>query len=69
MMVMHYVDLFWLVIPELTPGGVSFHAMDITALLGVGGVFVAWCARIAGKVNLIPIKDPNLSSSLTFENY
>jgi hypothetical protein len=69
MLAMHYVDLFWLVIPELTPNGVTFHVMDITAWLGVGGVFVAWCARTAAKVNLIPVKDPNLAVSLSFENY
>lgn len=69
MMAMHYVDLFWLVMPELTPNGVSFHVMDITALLGVGGLFVAWCARVASKVNLIPVKDPSLAHSLSFENY
>jgi hypothetical protein len=69
MMVMHFVDLFWLVMPSLTPDGVSFHAMDLTAWLGVGGVFVAWFARTASKVNLIPVKDPNLANSLAFENY
>jgi hypothetical protein len=69
MMAMHYVDLFWLVMPSLTPDGVSFHVMDLTALFGVGGVFFAWFARTASKVNLIPVKDPNLAHSLAFENY
>lgn len=69
MMVMHYADLFWLAMPELTPDGFTFHIMDITAVVGMGAVFVAWCARVAGKVNLIPIKDPKLAHSLAFENY
>jgi hypothetical protein len=69
MLGMHYVDLFWLVMPSLTPNGASFHVMDLTALFGVGGVFVAWFARTASKVNLIPVKDPNLAHSLAFENY
>jgi hypothetical protein len=69
MLVMHYADLFWLVMPELTPAGFSFHIMDLTALLGLGGVFVAWCARTAAKVNLIPVKDPKLAYSLAHENY
>jgi hypothetical protein len=69
MLVMHYADLFWLVMPELTPEGFSFHIMDITALLGIGGLFIAWSARIAAKAPLIPVKDPKLGFSLGFENY
>ncbi|ACY14953.1 hypothetical protein [Haliangium ochraceum] len=69
LLVMHYVDLFWLVMPQLTPEGFSFHPMDITSLLGMGGLFVWWNARTASKVNLIPTKDPQLGNSLHLENF
>ena len=69
LMVMHYVDLFWVVMPEFTPDGFSFHIVDITALIGVGGIFVAAAAFSARGVNLIPTKEPGLADSLAFENY
>jgi hypothetical protein len=69
MMVMHYVDLFWVVMPEFTPTGFTFGLTDITALLGVGGMFVASAAFTARKVKLIPVRDPGLAHSLGFENY
>lgn len=74
LLVMHYVDLFWLVMPEMTPAagtepGFSFHPLDLTTLLGVGGLFIWGNARSAGKVNLIPIKDPQLGASLHHETF
>lgn len=69
MLIMHFVDLFWLVMPAYSPTGISFDIMDITAWLGVGGLFVAAAARAASKVNLIPVKDPALGDSLRFENF
>jgi hypothetical protein len=73
MLVMHFFDLLWLVLPahEANPQGLGemFSIMDVTALLGVGGLFVAAAARAAAKVNLIPVKDPALGDSLRFENF
>ncbi len=68
MLVMHYCDLFWLVMPEYQRTGVSFGPIDLTALAGVGGLFVAAAARAAGRVFLIPIGDPRLDDSLEFES-
>ena len=92
MLVMHFVDLYWLVIPEYnehlawvakhahTAGeaghgakeiaeGIGFKLMDITAMLGIGGIFVAAAVRVGQRVKLIPVREPGLSKSLCFENY
>jgi hypothetical protein len=69
MLLMHAVDIFWLVMPEFTPHGFSLHWTDFFALIGVGGIFVAAAARAATKVKLIPVKDPMLGESLSFENF
>ncbi|WP_428262873.1 hypothetical protein [Haliangium sp.] len=69
LMFIHYVDIFWLAMPEHTPEGASFHLMDLTAVVGVAFVCIGWAARAAAKVNLIPVKDPKLAISLGFENY
>lgn len=68
LLVAHYLDLYWFIIPELHKTGNAFHWFDITALLGVvgtvGGVFVY---RL-GSAALVPIKDPFLQESMEFEN-
>jgi len=69
MMFMHYWDIFYIVMPEFDNTGFTFDYSDITALIGVGGIFVAAAAHTAGKVKLIPVRDPNLGASLTFENF
>ena len=38
----HYVDIYWVVMPGLSPSGPRPSWMDLTAFLGVGGVCVAW---------------------------
>ncbi|GAB4514167.1 MAG: hypothetical protein Tsb0020_32570 [Haliangiales bacterium] len=69
LLIMQFADMFWLVMPELTPEGASFAFMDVTAVLGVLFVCIAWVAASARKYNLIPVKDPLLGVSLGFENY
>jgi hypothetical protein len=69
MLVMHFGDLFWLVMPEYDQHEFTFHAMDVFAFLGIGGLFIAWAAWRGSGVNLIPIRDPKLGKSIGFENY
>lgn len=74
------IDIFWLVMPSLlqsaqslatgTPvqAGPAFSWTLFTALLGIGGLFVAFAARKLGSGPLIPIQDPHLRNSLGHEN-
>jgi hypothetical protein len=66
-LVIHYVDLFWLVYPNGS-GDVPLGAVDILCWLGVLGLFGAVSVRRAQKINLIPTGDPRLADSLAFEN-
>jgi len=66
-LVIHYVDLFWLVYPNGS-GDVPLSAVDILCWLGVLGLFGAVSVRRAQKINLIPTGDPRLADSLAFEN-
>lgn len=68
MLVMHWVDIYWLVMPAYSPGAISLSLMDITATLGIGGLVVATIAKLASSVDIIPTKDPRLGESLRFEN-
>jgi hypothetical protein len=65
-LLVHFIDLYWLIIPTLTPDHRSFHWTLITAFLGVGGVAVATALWVARGRYTIPVKDPFLSVSLRY---
>jgi hypothetical protein len=66
--VMHWFDMFWIVMPELGLDHVPFHVLDVTCFLGIGGVYLAGLAYLAGNRPLVPLKDPRLKDSIRFEN-
>ncbi len=68
LLAMHYVDLYWLVMPTLHPEGVRPSALDVAALLAVGGCFVAAASWLMRRQALVPMRDPRLAESLAFEN-
>jgi hypothetical protein len=68
MLLMHYVDLYWLVMPGFQHQGLQPHLMDILTLVGVLGLFLAAYGRLALGPALIPTRDPRLAESLSFEN-
>jgi hypothetical protein len=69
MLVMHWVDCYWLVMPQMNNGG-ALHLpfVDLLCWVGLGGLFVAGLCWIAGDRPLLPIKDPKLVESLNFKN-
>lgn len=65
---MHYVDIYWLVMPVFHPHGVAPHWMDAAALAGVSGI-VAWVFWGQLKQDaMVPVGDFRLSQALEFEN-
>jgi len=67
MAAMHYLDLYWLAMPELSTDPV-FGLVDILIFLGIGGVFVAGFTLRMRRHSLIPDGDPRLNESIAFEN-
>ncbi|MEX1011441.1 MAG: hypothetical protein WDZ29_05205 [Balneolaceae bacterium] len=61
---MHFIELNWIVMPVLYPQGVSFSWMDVTLLIGLGGIFLGLFFRTFRKNNMVPINDPTLPDSL-----
>lgn len=62
----HFVDVYWLVMPTLWPERAGFHWTMITAFFGVGFTavaFVIW--KLRGHYTL-PVKDPYLAVSLRY---
>lgn len=60
-LIMRWVDLFWLVAPAFHPQGFYFHWLDLAALAGVGGVWAALFLRYLDAHSLVPLRDPRFA--------
>lgn len=63
-LLMHFVELYWIVMPTLNPHGAQFHWMDLTAFIGFAGIFLGLFFRTLQKSKLVPFNDPDLQISL-----
>jgi len=68
MLLMEWVDIYWLAMPSKSAGKVPLHLLDLTTLLGMGGILVGVAAQRLSGHSLVPERDPRLPDSLTFEN-
>ena len=68
LLAMHFVDLYWQVMPTLHPEGLNPSLLDVAALMAVGGSFVAAASWLMRRQALVPLRDPRLAESLAFEN-
>ncbi len=68
LLTMHFVDLYWQVMPTLHPEGFRPSLLDLAALVAVGGYFVAATSWVMRRQALVPLRDPRLAESLAFEN-
>jgi len=59
-----FVDLFYLIGPEAYPDGLGFHWLDLAALLGLGGVWVALFVSNLKSRPLLPLRDAGLENAL-----
>jgi hypothetical protein len=68
LLAMHFVDLYWQVMPTLHPEGVRVSLLDVAAFIAVGGAFVAAGSWLLRRQTLVPLRDQRLAESLAFEN-
>lgn len=66
LLLMHYLDLYWVVMPVASPGAVTAHWTQLTAFVGVGGVAAAFVIRRLRSGAAIPLRDPYLADSLRY---
>lgn len=75
-LVMHVLDIYWIIIPErgpsltngaemVMPGAILF---DILAFVSVAGLFGFFLLRQLGTASLFPCRDPRLDESLNVVN-
>ncbi len=63
---MHLLDIYWLVIPGMHPGVAHLHWTDLTALVAVGGLIAAAGAWRMRGIHWIPLGDPDLDTAVTY---
>ncbi len=67
-LLMHFLDLHWCVMPNLHHDGMKLGLTDIAAFAAVGGIFLAALGWVSSRRALVPLRDPRLPESLSFEN-
>lgn len=64
----HFIDLQWLVLPNLHHGGMHPSWLDLTTMMGIGGIFLWLFWRRLLSNPIVPIGDSNLEASIKFVN-
>jgi glucan phosphoethanolaminetransferase (alkaline phosphatase superfamily) len=69
-LIMHYIDMYWLVMPSQPDAGhhVPLTPMDLFIWLGIGALYASWLIQRLQSQPLVPLRDPHLADSLAFEN-
>ncbi len=64
LLIMHWIDIFWIVTPTLHKHGYHISWMDPALTIGIGGIFfyLVWSRFIARPI--IPVGDPKLKASI-----
>ena len=66
LLIAHAVDIYWIVLPQLTTEGPRPSLSDLFAFVGVGGIVIAFLIfRMRGRM-LVPVGDPFISSSMEY---
>lgn len=62
--VMHFIEIYWIVMPTLHHHGIHIHWMDVTTFLAIGGVVFGLFFNKFRKNNMVANHDPKLEASL-----
>src|SRR5688500_7564261 len=63
LLVMHFIDIYWQIMPTLHRDGLHPTVLDLAAFLAVGGCFVAAVGWLLQRQALVPVRDPRLPES------
>jgi len=65
---MHYVDIYWMVMPNFHKAGIQVSWVDLAALAAVIGTLgLAFWLRLR-KTVIAPVGDPRFKKGLEFQN-
>ncbi len=63
-LIMQYVDIYWLVYPNFNEGAPVFGLYEICIFAGFAGLFLTMVIKFMTKNNLVAIKDPRLHEAI-----
>ena len=66
LLLVHWVDLYWVIMPKLSESGPRPVLWDLTAFVGVGGIAAAFTLWRMHGVAAVPLRDPYLADSLRY---
>lgn len=73
---MHFVDLYWLIIPAYSdpqvhhgPTHLNVLLVDVLALVGMLSIFFGGFLFVLSRRKIVAVGDPRLTESLAFENF
>jgi hypothetical protein len=64
--VIHYIDLYWVVMPAGSESHLGLHWTHLTAFVGVGGLCAAAALLLFGAARPVPVRDPFLDDALRY---
>jgi hypothetical protein len=67
-LLMRFVDLYWVISPSFNPNGVHFHWLDVAAPVGIGGLWLATFYFQLRKRPLSPLPDPFAEAEQALEH-
>ncbi len=68
MLFIHYMDIYYYVMPTLHHH-LHLSWMDLTAVVGMGGIFLAMVFKRFQSTPLVAHKDPQLVAAMNYDNY
>ena len=68
MLVLHYIDLYFVIMPVHAVAGPRPGPVDLLCLVGVLALQLAVFSRLMASAELLPVGDPRLAESVAFEN-
>jgi hypothetical protein len=59
LLVMRWIDLYWLAAPTFHHG-ITIHWLDLTTVVALGGIWLMLFFRLLGQRSLLPVNAPRL---------
>jgi hypothetical protein len=69
LLMMHFLDLYWIVMPTFNKGGVHVTVVDLTAFIAIAGLYFYYLFKRMSKISIIAINDPRIDEAINFQNY
>jgi len=65
---MHWVDLYWITLPNHDHHHAMISWIDFAAMIGIGGIYLGLFWRKFSSNPIVPVNDPKLEKSIDFQN-